>query len=1162
MQDNPRSRPAAGKAFDVRETHPRSGPYRSQLRPAGLDAFGNGVATLPVPLPDLRRRLNSSEASEAQASGRTAVDADNPMAYSDTASARGGQPTGTTSPGFPAEGYDMQRGRQLVRDNTSVHTADDAEGTCLGSGAVEAKAFAPVQDPRGGSTNSSSGSHLTRLMHPAQRQVQIDRGGRDSGGNRSSSPSQGGQESTAPWHSSRRGQTNARIQRRTMGLADTADRSLGHSSVQDGFSNSSRSNAVSTNKSETGTQERKGFVTTLFSRKHKGSRHSDGSLFFKPHGKSNNASPTSQEQRAYVIVEKQDGAQESLLTDPPNSPSTASPQDCPSGAVAPPVPPTTASSDPVAAAGSDKGTSEKLGRHLNTSSAVTNHAKLQPSSSSSERISTANYLHSISPSGEDHPQLVDGAARPEAAEYDDLEVPSRPPSRLARDSPSSKEHGQGKKGATSSRNFNDVGFLLLIVSSYTASVEDAKLSNRVASALGALHLRTRRTIAHRHTLADFSLIDGDTETDMTKRRFTELLLEHGKNRIRPNSCTNGGFEAEMSDLTFVQTNHRRHHVVIVPDGLESFASSSADLNLSPAHMLAVAVRNWSEEQKIQECKIHLVAEGIGAVQHDLMSAHQARSGLEKAAQQDPLPAALSPSLNANLLADAQHRGKQTPQTSPSTRHTLNPTSFAPQKDACTAAGKGRGGRPALMRLDTSERIKQAASSPRSAPRNVSASRLTLNVGAAKSPVGESSPNGLGLKVRAGTVEAGITSPKTSENRSPAMRGGSEPTGEHPEAKAVLGALLRAPMSPTRSFSVSSGTALSASFEPSEILSNFLYLGPEIATLSEANYLKQRFGIRRIVNAAYEIDDGGGRHLSLGDDSGSGFEKYKKVPLKDSVEAKGVQHHIDEACAFLDDARLHSAPTYVHCKAGKSRSVMLVMAYLIHSNRWSLRKSYAYVVERRRDVSPNIGFVAELMAFEERCLGSVDGRKTAAITSGARATAAAGATILDTSEATHAAGRARDQTSETHRPPALTPPPQVHLQGLARPHERSSTSRSGSAGSRLPRKALKSRRPATSESSRAPNSTAAHPAEQTSATEGADLSTHAAGSKLRFSQASGEFRGADGRYHVRRPPADEQTFAPSRRTTVAAVGSENPFAPHMAAASKHFDAEEPGINKDF
>jgi hypothetical protein len=74
------------------------------------------------------------------------------------------------------------------------------------------------------------------------------------------------------------------------------------------------------------------------------------------------------------------------------------------------------------------------------------------------------------------------------------------------------------------------------------------------------------------------------------------------------------------------------------------------------------------------------------------------------------------------------------------------------------------------------------------------------------------------------------------------------------------------------------------------------------------------------------------------------------------------------CYDPDDARLHSAPAYVHCKAGKSRSVTAVIAYLIHANHWTLSKAYAFVMERRKGISPNIGFVSELMSFEEEELG--------------------------------------------------------------------------------------------------------------------------------------------------------------------------------------------------
>lgn len=47
---------------------------------------------------------------------------------------------------------------------------------------------------------------------------------------------------------------------------------------------------------------------------------------------------------------------------------------------------------------------------------------------------------------------------------------------------------------------------------------------------------------------------------------------------------------------------------------------------------------------------------------------------------------------------------------------------------------------------------------------------------------------------------------------------------------------------------------------------------------------------------------------------------------------------------------------------------MVLAYLIHANAWTLHTSYQYVAERRHGISPNIGFVAELMEFETAELG--------------------------------------------------------------------------------------------------------------------------------------------------------------------------------------------------
>jgi hypothetical protein len=45
-----------------------------------------------------------------------------------------------------------------------------------------------------------------------------------------------------------------------------------------------------------------------------------------------------------------------------------------------------------------------------------------------------------------------------------------------------------------------------------------------------------------------------------------------------------------------------------------------------------------------------------------------------------------------------------------------------------------------------------------------------------------------------------------------------------------------------------------------------------------------------------------------------------------------------------------------------------MAYPIHANHWTLSRAYAFVLERRKGISPNIDFVSELMTFEEELGG--------------------------------------------------------------------------------------------------------------------------------------------------------------------------------------------------
>ncbi|WFD01997.1 hypothetical protein MOBT1_000680 [Malassezia obtusa] len=171
------------------------------------------------------------------------------------------------------------------------------------------------------------------------------------------------------------------------------------------------------------------------------------------------------------------------------------------------------------------------------------------------------------------------------------------------------------------------------------------------------------------------------------------------------------------------------------------------------------------------------------------------------------------------------------------------------------------------------------------------------------------------------------------------------------------------------------------FTVSTVIPGFLYFGPNIAQPAHVEALRAR-GVRAVLNTALEIEDGGAPELELR----THFAKYLRIPLRDVVEQPGVQQSLAQACAFLDRAWLYSCPTYVHCRAGKSRSAMVVMAYLIHAHRWTLQQAYAHVAAHREQVSPNIGFLAELMHFERDTHGPQTGRAPLVGATGAAAAA--------------------------------------------------------------------------------------------------------------------------------------------------------------------------------
>ncbi|KAJ3714502.1 hypothetical protein C8R42DRAFT_747791, partial [Lentinula raphanica] len=114
------------------------------------------------------------------------------------------------------------------------------------------------------------------------------------------------------------------------------------------------------------------------------------------------------------------------------------------------------------------------------------------------------------------------------------------------------------------------------------------------------------------------------------------------------------------------------------------------------------------------------------------------------------------------------------------------------------------------------------------------------------------------------------------------------------------------------------------FTVSTILPGSLFLGPKSTSWDHVKPLEE-LGVRRILNLAAEC---GPHDWGLGlDKPGSGFEKYYKIAMRDTVEEDSIGRGVRIVCA--DHAlRLLSAPVYVHRQAGTSRSVTAVIVTFI------------------------------------------------------------------------------------------------------------------------------------------------------------------------------------------------------------------------------------------
>ena len=88
--------------------------------------------------------------------------------------------------------------------------------------------------------------------------------------------------------------------------------------------------------------------------------------------------------------------------------------------------------------------------------------------------------------------------------------------------------------------------------------------------------------------------------------------------------------------------------------------------------------------------------------------------------------------------------------------------------------------------------------------------------------------------------------------------------------------------------------------------------------------------------------------------------YEYYPFDDK-ETCQIDTHFDRAADFIVKA-LQQTNVLVHCIAGVSRSVSMVLAYFIREHSMTYEQAYGHVKQRRKIIHPNDGFIDLLKKF--------------------------------------------------------------------------------------------------------------------------------------------------------------------------------------------------------
>ncbi|XP_019502380.1 PREDICTED: serine/threonine/tyrosine-interacting-like protein 1 [Hipposideros armiger] len=113
------------------------------------------------------------------------------------------------------------------------------------------------------------------------------------------------------------------------------------------------------------------------------------------------------------------------------------------------------------------------------------------------------------------------------------------------------------------------------------------------------------------------------------------------------------------------------------------------------------------------------------------------------------------------------------------------------------------------------------------------------------------------------------------------------------------------------------------------------------------------------------------HVNVSMETGPFFlgdaDKLLHIQIEDSLEAK-ISPFLRHICHFIEIHLQLGSVILVFSTLGISRSCAAILAYLMHQNEQSLKRSWAYVKKCKNNMHPNRGLVIQLLAWEKIVLG--------------------------------------------------------------------------------------------------------------------------------------------------------------------------------------------------